>query len=103
MQCCFYVRIMLFLLSRATSSNTHMDIKSLSASQISSRKHDSIIGGVSEHESQIADGALEISLAEQESEATSVSASQVLQDSFPVPELPHACMHFCALVMLAFM
>ena len=62
----------------------------MSASQISSRKHDSLTGATSERESQVWEGAADSSIIEQEpSVAVGPVSSRTADDSFPVPSLPH--------------
>ena len=62
----------------------------MSASQISSRKHDSLTGATSERESQVWEGAADSSIIEQEpSVAAGPVSSRTADDSFPVPSLPH--------------
>ncbi|XP_076466624.1 dynein heavy chain domain-containing protein 1-like isoform X2 [Babylonia areolata] len=76
---------------KTSSSQTHLDLKSMSASQISSRKHDSMTAITSERESQVWEGAAESSMADQEvSMATApVSSRTAMDDNFPIPHLPH--------------
>ena len=62
----------------------------MSASQLSSRKHDSLTGATSERESQVWEGAADSSIIEQEpSVAAGPVSSRTADDSFPVPSLPH--------------
>ncbi|KAL8594105.1 hypothetical protein ACOMHN_000817 [Nucella lapillus] len=78
--------------TKTSSSQTHLDLKSGSASQVSSRKMDiTTNAATSERESQVWEGAPEGSMADQETSVAMVTVSSmtVMDDNFPVPNLPH--------------